>query len=441
MNKKQHLFTGWKQVFDFSISQAVKAKNFKMSTVLVAVILFLLLGAVSVFFAFDQLKEDDENVVDIKDSSIKKVYFVSEELSNKEFVNAVIDYVKENIKNVEIVDGNALYKDEKVTKEEGSIVMIAREEKEILTFDFNANTESNVSRGDVTDFAQQFVAVVDSSKYIVSGLDEVQIGLIKFSEMKPVQLVSAKEAAKDRSEAIIALEVLVPMITSLVFYFIILTYGQSVTKLVVAEKSSKLMEMLLTSVKPYGIIFGKVLAMATIGLGQLFLWIVSGVVGFLAGDKIAQGINPEYTNFVLDMIGWLKDNSKDAFSVSGVVLAVLCIILGFLFYCTLAGLSGAVVDKIDDMSSTQLIFQLPMMIGFMVAYFVTFSNMFMSSNSILTTIVRMFPITSPFTLPGEIVIGSATLLEAVIANIILVLAVLGLTIFTGRVYKRKMFNR
>lgn len=99
---------------------------------------------------------------------------------------------------------------------------------------------------------------------------------------------------------------LVPMIFCLALYMIILIHGQSISKAIIADKSSKLIEMLLTSVKPYAIIAGKVLGVATVAIGQMLVWLGSGVMGYLIGNEIAKTMNSQYINYVGEVIKLCK---------------------------------------------------------------------------------------------------------------------------------------
>ena len=82
----------------------------------------------------------------------------------------------------------------------------------------------------------------------------------------------------------------------------LLGYGLSIGNIVSIEKSSKLMEMLLTYVQPYALIFGKIFAMATIAIMKMILWIGGLVGGFFVGDFIARTyVFEEYQNLLIEI--------------------------------------------------------------------------------------------------------------------------------------------
>lgn len=440
MKNKGGLFTGWRQVFNFTAAQNMKGTGFKASTIGIGILLFAIMIVVNCILADSQLDEqskDPNQVIDIEETSIKNIYYIAEDDYSNQLLSTVVENIKAGLKNIQIKEATDEMLESKMSDEEGSMVMVAAFEDNVLKFYFNISRASKVEEDDVNEFAHQFVAVVDNMKYAMAGLSQIQIAMVGSSEMVYSDVVSVEEIDKELDMGLMIAEMVVPMVFTMVFYIMILTYCQSISKIVVAEKTSKLMETLLTSVKPYAVIAGKVLAMASIGIAQTLLWVLCGVAGFMAGDKIALKINPEYDNVISDIIGMMKTDSDIAFTATGIILAVICIVLGYLTYCTLAGLSGAVVGKIEDMAASQMIFMIPTIIGFMAAYILPVT----SDSKALLTAIRMIPITSPFMVPAELIIGKITMWEGLLSIGILAVTCFTLVIVTGKIYKNKVFNR
>ena len=126
------------------------------------------------------------------------------------------------------------------------------------------------------------------------------------------------------------IRVFAPMIFGLVLYMMLIFYGQDVSREISAEKTSKLTETLLTSVKPYALITGKVLAVALTAIIQFFMWILCAAAGLVIGNIIAQSMYPGYQNVIIQLLGYMRDTfSSSAFSPVAVVLAVFIFITGF----------------------------------------------------------------------------------------------------------------
>ena len=121
-----------------------------------------------------------------------------------------------------------------------------------------------------------------------------------------------------------------PMFFGLLLLLMLILYGETISKSVSTEKTSRLVETLLTSVHPYAMITGKVLAITTMALLQFVSWILSGVTGLFVGNVIAQAVYPNYQNpFVI--IDMLKDNlEKWHFPYRHYIIHYL-LYVGFLF--------------------------------------------------------------------------------------------------------------
>ena len=215
----------------------------------------------------------------------------------------------------------------------------------------------------------------------------------------------------------------------------ILLYGQSIGKIIIVEKSSKLMETLLISIRPYGLIAGKVLAVYVSALIQIVVWIVSGVAGFIVGDKIAEEIFENYNNPVMNLIDLMRENAEGAFSISAVILAVVAIAIGFFMYMVLAALASSFVTKTEELSNTSSVFQIVVVIGFLAAYMIPL----MRVGGILPKLIQYIPITSPFTIPADVLIGNIGIVGGLISILIMIATSAVLIFFTGKMYKKKLF--
>jgi ABC-type Na+ efflux pump permease subunit len=132
-------------------------------------------------------------------------------------------------------------------------------------------------------------------------------------------------------------EVLCTMLFLMVVYFMVLIYGMQICTEVSLEKTSKLVEQLLTSVTPYGMVAGKTLAVITASIIQFLIWVISALVGLFGGDKLAGTVYPEYESkitVITDALsGWFGEM---AFSPVSIILAVLILVAGLVFYLLLA---------------------------------------------------------------------------------------------------------
>jgi ABC-type Na+ efflux pump permease subunit len=212
----------------------------------------------------------------------------------------------------------------------------------------------------------------------------------------------------------------------------------SIGNVVSSEKTSKLMEMILTLTKPYGLIFGKIFAMATIAILQMFLWIGCFVGGFFAGNFVAKEmIYPEYSNVIIEVFELISNqDGSTAFTVGAFVLSIVTVCIGFLFYCVIAGTCASFATKAEDLAQAMSIYQLIMIGGFFCAYMLP-----MQEKAFINTILRIVPITSAYLLPGDLVVGNVSVGLGCLYFGILLLTTLVLLVVAGKVYKNQMFYR
>lgn len=440
--KKNRLFTGWKDVFSFTAAQNMKSGGYKITTFLLGFVIAIIFSLISILMAVFQTGEGEgDDVIEVIEGlgeEISEVYLIDNEVLKDEKLKSLITLslslegmVDEKI-NVTIIDEKD--KNSYVNENENALtVQVTKQEEKVIAFSAYASENSPLNDGTADDYMEYVLSYIDAYGYQIAGVELEDLPYF----MAPYHTQSSSVDDSVESVGVMLTEMLVPMLFSLLIYALVLMHGQSVTKAVVAEKSSKLMEMILTSVKPYALIAGKVLAVAAMAIFQLLFWILCGYGGYVIGGIVAENINSDYINYVDAIIEVISaDGGAAAFSIGAVILAIIFIIIGFLMYCVLAGLVSASVSKMEDISTAMSMFQIPVIAGWLVAYF---SSMFESEAII--KLVHMLPITSPFILPADVVLGKCGMVEAIISLVILSITTVVLILITGKVYKGKIFNR
>ena len=144
-------------------------------------------------------------------------------------------------------------------------------------------------------------------------------------------------------------------------------------------------------------------------------------------------LNPGYVSEVGAVLKMIADGGK-YFNPMTIIISVFTLCLGFLMYCVLAGMCASGVKKAEGMSGAMTLFQIPVFIGYFAAY-----GGAMSSDKMISSLVRVLPLSSAFIVPADIITGNTTVLQGVISiALILIVIVVGI-IFTGKIYKKKLF--
>ena len=244
-------------------------------------------------------------------------------------------------------------------------------------------------------------------------------------------MIAIADVGEEQDVMVYLIKYIAPAIFGLVLYFLLLLYGQSINQGVSVEKTSKLVETLLTSIHPYALLSGKVFAIVATAMQQFFLWVVALIFGIIIGNRIAFCIYPETAQSLGSMVSFLRENiGQSALSPIAVVLALITFCCGFLFYCVLAGMAGSMVSRPEEAANTQSIFTLPIVFSWLICYFATL----MEKEGILM-IVRNIPFTIPFCVPVDLLTGAIGIVQGLVSTIILLVFSIIVIMLSGRIYK------
>lgn len=428
MNKG--MFSGWRDVFSFTLRQAT-GKKFRSITIVLALVMLAAGVAVSTIMAFVQKKEDG------KLSPIGQVYVVDNSELEVLYLESFQERYGETFPDISFVEAKHPAEELAVTlgeqEPESVILEIGRTAQGyLLTVVLPYGSE--IDKEDAEDLCEAFASVMEQSKLLSSGIPMEKL-VLAMSGVQSSQL-DAGEEERSIGEQLVAM--LAPMLIIFFMYFMTLMYGMSVGNTVSVEKCSKLMEMMLTLTRPYGLIFGKVLAITVTAIGQILLWIGCLVGGFFLGHGIAGAvIYPDYHNLLLEIFVLLKGQvGSTAFTPGAMILAVFTLCLSFLFYCMLAGLIASFASKAEELGQVMSFYQLSMIAGFFGSYMLP-----LQEKEWLNTILRIVPLTSAYMLPGDILVGNVTVPEGLLFVAVLMAFTAVLVVLTGRVYRNQLFYR
>lgn len=433
MNK--NLFRGWKDVFSFTFLQGMNGKNFKLTTLGLTLALFAIGMAISILLAHGQKKDAMEL------SPIEKVHIIDESEIQVLYLDGFVQTYQEEYPSLSFVkeEGTLREINEQMLQEadeEGSKDVILQITKENEGYKMTLYLPQNtvLKKSEAEDLLDDISIVMEQSKLISSGIPMEKLILV-MSNIS-TNILDAGEAEKSLGEELVA--IFLPMICMFFIYMMNLVYGQGIGSTVSVEKTSKLMEMMLTLTQPYSLIFGKILSTTCIAILQTVLWVGGLVSGFLLGDVLAKEIvYAEYSNDLLEIFRLLNEQEgSTAFSIGAFVVAFLTICLAFLFYCFLAGLVASFASKAENLAQTMGYYTIIMVLGFFGAYLLP-----LKEKEWLNTLLRICPITSAYMLPGDIVVGNITVMESIFYVSILLVTTIVLVVVTGKIYKNQLFYR
>lgn len=214
--------------------------------------------------------------------------------------------------------------------------------------------------------------------------------------------------------------VTIMMIISLVLFYAVFFCAQQVSVAITTEKTSKIIETLVTSTDSKTIVLGKTLGIGIVGLVQVILMITVAVIS----AKFC--IDPELLNTIFDV---------SSITPKLLILTLVYFCFGYALYSLFFALTGATVSKPEDVQYANGPVSFVAVIGFYLAYF---SMMNPSSN--LNKISGIIPISSPFSMPLRIMMGTATNSEITTSLLVLVVTTILLAVVAIRVYSSTILN-
>ena len=200
-------------------------------------------------------------------------------------------------------------------------------------------------------------------------------------------------------------------------YILILMYGVQVAMGVVEEKSSRVMELLITAARPIELMAGKVLGVGAVGLTQAGLWVLSGLVVLLFGSALgsaAQGIG------------------IDVASVPAPTLLSFLVffILGYLLYAATYAALGSLVSRVEDVNSITA----PLTIVNVGVYLVSFYAL-ADPNAQIVRVLSFVPFFTPMVMFIRVALGSAAIWEFVVGAVLVAITSYLLTWLAARIYR------
>ena len=386
------------KILKFELKGYLKNKVFVGITIFLVVAIAIVMFIPNIIAAFES---DNEGDITPTDLPTMFVYAEDDNLSatvKEYFGNAFVEYnvkvAEGNVEDVksEIVSGNA----------ECAFVMTS-----VSSYTYYVN---NLSMYDMnTEIANTVLQEVYRMNAMVqNGLTPEQAG-----EIMSVQIESGTEAlGKNQAQNFFYTYIMI-----FALYIVILLYGQMVATNVATEKSSRAMEVLITSAKPTSMMFGKVLASCIAGFTQLVLVFGTAILLYNVNKEALS--NP--------LIASIFDIPIELF-----IYLIIFFVLGFLIYAFMFGAIGSTASKLEDINTSVMPITFLFIIAFMVVMFS------MSSGSVDNTamlVCSYIPFTSPMAMFTRICMSTVAWYEIAVSIAILIGSTIGIGILSAKIYR------
>jgi ABC-2 type transport system permease protein len=199
----------------------------------------------------------------------------------------------------------------------------------------------------------------------------------------------------------------------LILYMTLLSWGISVQRSVIEEKSSRVIEVMLSSLEPRDLFMGKIIGLGGLGLTQIAIWAIILLFAALS-SSIAYTEALKYVNV----------------SVSDVAYFLLFFVLGFLLYSSIFTIVGAVCSTEQDAQQLQGIIMLPLIVPIMLVFFVI-----QNPTSTFAVVLSLIPFFTPMLMLARALVSDPSAWEVALSVSLLVATIYGVIVFSARVFR------
>lgn len=215
------------------------------------------------------------------------------------------------------------------------------------------------------------------------------------------------------------IQIALAMGITILLFVIITSYSSIIAQEIASEKGTRIMEVILSSTKAQTHFYGKLAGVIAVALTQIVIYALAFVIGY------SQLKNLDFVKEILDGI------SLQTIFGSTMIFTLLFFVLGVLVYSVLAALCGSLVSKPEDTAKAVQPIMYIGMIGYLIG--ITFGAS--DPQNIVVKVTSYIPLISSYIMPVRLATETASVLEAVISLVILVIFGIALTIFSARLYK------
>ena len=216
-----------------------------------------------------------------------------------------------------------------------------------------------------------------------------------------------------------------------VLYFTLILYGNYVATSVVTEKSTKTMELLITSARPVHLIFGKVLGVASAGMTQFAIMLVTGFISFSVNSLLLMNL---YSGVISEATAAIPNEMIAMISapVSPLIFVYLVVffILGFLLYAFIFAGFASTCSRMEEVNTVIMLPMLLIVAGFILSIFGL-----MNASVTVITVLSYVPPFIPMLMFMRVCMGSAGNIEAVIGVALLAASVYGAGVLSAKIYR------
>lgn len=332
--------------------------------------------------------------------------------------------------NMKLKDGSPRYRLEEIVPQGDMEGILSELNQKVLAKELSAYLyiPADVAEGETAEFVSLHVADFDKTRLIHEALNSVVIekrlrgeGLDpeKISEFTRRIRLTTKKVTKQGAEEDRGGSFLIAYVLVLILYMTLLFYGSIIMRGVIEEKNSRMVEIVLSSLKPFQLMAGKILGIAAVGLTQYGIWALFGVGLSQYGGRFMAGVMPSAAGIRIPTI-----------PIYIFVYFVLFFILGYFLYAALYAAIGSMVNS--EKEAQQLMMPVTM---FLVIPLLLMMYVIRSPESTLSVVLSLIPFFAPILMLLRVCILLPPAVQTAGSIALLLLSILLMIWIAAKIYR------
>ncbi|WP_299714514.1 ABC transporter permease [uncultured Tenacibaculum sp.] len=403
----------------------VKNRSFIIMTFL-SPLLMVGMGAL-VFFLTKKNKEKVKKIVYVDESQIfsKEVFKDSKTLLFEDYTKLGIEETKKKVE-----EGDYY----------GALYIPKKDSLEILASSIEFYSKDSPGLTVMDDIERKIESHLKNLKLNNFGIDLAKIKKSRISADIKMFNFSGEKSSKAKNLA----SIIAGGAAGYLLFMFVLIYGTSVMRSVIEEKTSRIIEVIVSSVKPFQLMLGKIIGNASAGLLQFFIWglIIAGlsmILPLVFGVNVSEMQTAQVSAEQMEMVNEVAKSGKFERLIRGIldlpllkmfVLFIFYFFGGYMLYSSLFAAIGAAVDSETDSQQFMTPIMLPLILGVYVGFFTVIND----PHGPISVIFSYIPFTSPIVMLMRIPFGVAWW-EILVSLLILILTFMSAVWIAAKIYR------
>ncbi len=384
--------------FSLTYKNKVKTKSFVIFT---AIVILLMVGAANI-----------NKIIDLFDDGPDKVGVVSSNNEIYKVIKSQGDQLDEgaDFKQLSEKQAKSQVKNEKLDK--AYVIKLSEDQKlsgKILSKDTVSEQDKQKLKATLSTVQTQFVAAN-------LNLSQDELKQLQSQSEVTSEVLADNANNSNLNEAQKGFNTMIVYAGVMLIFFIVFNYASQVAMEIATEKTSRVIEMIITSVSPVTHILAKMAGVVSVALTQISIFIVAGIICFLVFD-------------IGDMLKGF-DIEPNELTVQLIVVGIISMIIGILSYIILASILGSITARIEDINQSLM----PMTLISMIAFYISFFSI-MNTDTLLVKITSFIPLLSPFVMFVRASTPDVAIWEIVLSMVISIITIFILLWVAVRSYK------